>query len=366
MQRACFTVLSGFLVALGTFSILYSSLGCRRDVSKGLKGITGKIFDNDAPVLVQNTEPDLPVSAAPPAPPPSVGSAPAPSSIALPSPASGLGVNQLPGKVPSCRIAESKVEDGTYPACLSPPSKDLYRLRRPKDQWYSQEKQDEQVFPLLEQVTHGFFIESGASVGERFSNTLAYEKTGNWSGLLIEPDPWNHELILAMHRKSWLFKGCLSGSQEMEKLNFRADRSPKHGNFGMDGLLVKSIDGLNVGGDAGIEVTCAPLKDILESVGVFDVDFWSLDIEGAEGPVLEATDFSVVKVGVMTIEMNKGPKNNKRISDAMEKNGFEIWKVLKMDRIFVHPEYIDRKGWKLPEGDTKLADIMQRYKERKR
>lgn len=41
----------------------------------------------------------------------------------------------------------------------------------------------------------------------------------------------------------------------MEKLNFRADRSPKHGNFGMDGLLVKSIDGLNVGGDAGIEVS---------------------------------------------------------------------------------------------------------------
>ena len=59
------------------------------------------------------------------------------------------------------------------------------------------------------------------------------------------------------HRKSWLFKGCLSGSRnEMEKLNFRADRSPKHGNFGMDGLLVKSIDGLNVGnGDAGIEVS---------------------------------------------------------------------------------------------------------------
>lgn len=27
----------------------------------------------------------------------------------------------------------------------------------------------------------------------------------------------------------------------------------------------------------------------------------SKDIEGAEGPVLEATDFSVVKVGVMTI-----------------------------------------------------------------
>lgn len=35
MQRACFTILSGFLVALGTFSILYSSLGCRH--SEGWK-----------------------------------------------------------------------------------------------------------------------------------------------------------------------------------------------------------------------------------------------------------------------------------------------------------------------------------------
>ncbi len=63
--------------------------------------------------------------------------------------------------------------------------------------------------------------------------------------------------------------------------------------------------------------------------------------------------------------MNKGPKNNQRITAAMEKNGFELWKPLKLDKIFVNPEYIDRKGWKLPEGDAKLADIMQRYKEKK-
>ena len=45
---------------------------------------------------------------------------------------------------------------------------------------------------------------------------------------------------------------------------------------------------------------------MLAALGRSDVDFWSLDIEGAEGAVLEATDFEAVKVGVMTIEMNKG------------------------------------------------------------
>lgn len=91
-----------------------------------------------------------------------------------------------------------------------------------------------------------------------------------------------------------------------------------------------------------------------------EVDFWSLDIEGAEGAVLEATDFSKVKVGVMTIEMNKGPVNNKKISDVMEKNGFVRWKVLKFDQIFVNPSYIRQKGWEIPADDAKLAEIMNK------
>lgn len=95
-------------------------------------------------------------------------------------------------------------------------------------------------------------------------------------------------------------------------------------------------------------------------MGHLEVDFWSLDIEGAEGAVLEATDFSKVKVGVMTIEMNKGPVNNKKISDVMEKNGFVRWKVLKFDQIFVNPSYIRQKGWEIPADDAKLAEIMNK------
>ncbi|CAK8999612.1 Hypothetical protein SCF082_LOCUS6143 [Durusdinium trenchii] len=282
-------------------------------------------------------------------------------------------------KVPWCRHAESKVQEGEYPACLVPPSKDLYRLAHPKNDWYSQDKQDQEVWPLLKGLTKGFFIESGASVGEAFSNTLALEKTGKWSGLLVEPDPWNHELIATLHRKAYLFKGCLSGTQSQETLWFKADRDKAlHGNFGMDGRLMDKppeketkqtldaaiavlcrFDALGWGW-SWMSVTCLPLKDILEAVGHLEVDFWSLDIEGAEGAVLEATDFSKVKVGVMTIEMNKGPVNNKKISDVMEKNGFVRWKVLKFDQIFVNPSYIRQKGWEIPADDAKLAEIMNK------
>ena len=35
----------------------------------------------------------------------------------------------------------------------------------------------------------GFFIESGAADGVRYSNTLYFESKYNWSGLLVEPNP---------------------------------------------------------------------------------------------------------------------------------------------------------------------------------
>ena len=48
------------------------------------------------------------------------------------------------------------------------------------------------------------------------------------------------------------------------------------------------------------ERTCLRIH-VYFSNGTPEPDMESKDIEGAEGPVLEATDFSVVKVGVMTI-----------------------------------------------------------------
>ena len=52
-----------------------------------------------------------------------------------------------------------------------------------------------------------------------------------------------------------------------------------------------------------IQVTCVPLYSILLALGNPTVDFFSLDIEGAEVPVLEAMPWSQVKIKVRQIKI---------------------------------------------------------------
>lgn len=49
--------------------------------------------------------------------------------------------------------------------------------------------QAEIVSDLFKDQKNGFFIEAGAYDGEVFSNSLYYEVTHGWKGLLVEPNP---------------------------------------------------------------------------------------------------------------------------------------------------------------------------------
>ena len=53
-------------------------------------------------------------------------------------------------------------------------------------------------------------MEAGALDGILMSNTLWLEKHRNFTGLLIEPDPSSHKLLMKKNRKSWSAQACLS------------------------------------------------------------------------------------------------------------------------------------------------------------
>jgi len=74
---------------------------------------------------------------------------------------------------------------------------------------FSEAGQSVAVSDLLKRKRRGFFVECGAFDGERFSNSLFLERTLDWTGLLIETDPKNFELLKAKNRKAWLVHGCL-------------------------------------------------------------------------------------------------------------------------------------------------------------
>jgi hypothetical protein len=59
----------------------------------------------------------------------------------------------------------------------------------------------------------GFFIEFRARDGESASPTLDLESRHNWTGVLIEPSPFQFEQLLAKKRKAHLAPICLSSKK---------------------------------------------------------------------------------------------------------------------------------------------------------
>ena len=77
-----------------------------------------------------------------------------------------------------------------------------------------------EIAKLFKNKKNGFFIEAGAYDGEVYSNTLNFEMSLNWTGLLVEPNPDAFEELLTKNRKSYAIKTCLSTEPEVTEVSF--------------------------------------------------------------------------------------------------------------------------------------------------
>ena len=64
------------------------------------------------------------------------------------------------------------------------------------------------ILPYFQE--NGFYVECGGYDGETASNTLLFEKTRKWTGLLIEPDPTQYNALKTKNRKAFSVNSCLS------------------------------------------------------------------------------------------------------------------------------------------------------------
>ncbi|XP_061176777.1 uncharacterized protein LOC133185516 [Saccostrea echinata] len=163
-----------------------------------------------------------------------------------------------------------------------------------KDKRYSQVKQDEVVYEILKKEG-GFFLDIGAHDGEFLSNTLWLERRHDWTGLLIEANPELCEKIDKLKRNAWRLCACLSKTQK--SVSFI-----KGGGVGgivshIDEHHMKMLDQKNK-----ITVPCFSLEQILDAIGIHHIDFYSLDVEGAEMAVLESLKTGL-KSGAFTVDV---------------------------------------------------------------
>jgi len=94
-----------------------------------------------------------------------------------------------------------------------------YNLLNPSLTDFSERRQSSVVAELFKVPrAPGFFLEAGGYDGETSSNSLYFERTLNWTGVLVEPDFANLVKLRAKRRKAFVVRACLDGSTRPVKV----------------------------------------------------------------------------------------------------------------------------------------------------
>ena len=143
---------------------------------------------------------------------------------------------------------------------------------------------------ILDNKRDGYFVDCAANDAVDISNTLALETRLGWTGLCIEPNPYYH--VGFMDRRCTLVE-AVAGRKDGEVVKFQMK------NWGLTGIV-----GFDNTEDTGsVEVLAVSLETIFDRLGVPSViDYFSLDIEGAELHVMENFPFHRYKFHVITVE----------------------------------------------------------------
>ena len=107
----------------------------------------------------------------------------------------------------------------------------------------------------------------------------------------------------------------------------------------------RAVRGKVVVGDKGnndknyLKVQCFPLYSILLAIGRLDVDYFSLDVEGAERGVLDTIPWDKVNIRLISIEHNKWVGGKQNLTQYMFERGYKLLTQIKVnvapDLIFV-------------------------------
>ena len=146
-------------------------------------------------------------------------------------------------------------------------------------------------------------MECGALDGVRASNTLFFERYRNWTGLLIEADPTSFKQLLKVGRNAFSSNVCLSPTNKTGRLDFIPSSSAGGLSDTMESAHYKLIKSKNNQKQPPkITVQCFPLYSMLLAVGRTHIDYFSLDVEGAELEILRTIPFEKVTIDILTIE----------------------------------------------------------------
>jgi FkbM family methyltransferase len=213
--------------------------------------------------------------------------------------------------------------------------------KRFDDSFLSQNGEDEYLlenFFFMEE--NGTFIEMGALDGIRYSNSYFFEKVLGWSGVLIEAHPSKFKELKKNRSNS---STCVHGIVCDDPRDMHFVESSNAAVGGVWELMSPTFrekwhSNVTEADVQALPVTpCTKMQTILDRIGLKHVDFFSLDVEGAESSVLGSMDFSQFTSNVFLIEYRQGQEVvQQNVHKILTREGYLFHSREKSNLVYVH------------------------------
>ena len=203
---------------------------------------------------------------------------------------------------------------------------------------WSQGGQSSVVDHELSSKRSGFFVEVGGLDGEEFSNTLFFEKNRDWDGILIEANPYTYRQMLKKDRRCYMAQHCISA--DIDAMTFKVagavtsaieTMSKNHAERISRDIPVYGHHQTWEGSGSLVTTPCTTLNALMGRIGRTHIDFFSLDVEGAELHVLRSIDFSALSFDLVLIEIQE---HREEIKNFMESHSFKRIQELPGDDLY--------------------------------
>ena len=179
---------------------------------------------------------------------------------------------------------------------------------------------------------NGVFVEVGGYDGVAGSNCLFFEAIRNWTGIMVEPSP-SQMAHANLFRQCKCINAAISTSDgQGEFINITSGDTRMSGLA--DGYPVEKLNEFRNREDHQEEKIIVPLKKLetlLAQENLKKVDYCSLNVGGAEFPILSEFPHEIYEVNVWSV---KNSARNQEIAKFMISKGYNFLTVLGDDEIY--------------------------------
>ena len=215
--------------------------------------------------------------------------------------------------------------------------------------------QDRWVFETLRGKRGGYFLDFGAFDGVNHSNTFTLERLQGWGGICVEPNPLFYAATCAV--RSCITVNAALWPVSRQSLSF----VDAHGlsslaefrDADQNSALRHSVTRRTIAVD-----TINPTELLARFDAPTQIEYLSLDVEGAELQVIQALDLGRYRVVLMSIEHNHDTAKQAAVRAHLAPLGYQVVDC-RNDDFFFHPGLLAQ----LPDGFEDPVAVCQRVQQ---